>query len=80
MERGELRGARERRACKGRDKDFIFFLFASLSDLWKSDRKFSSGLKAKLIHVARATLGYQNLGVFSNSTRYGIFLLVLFLT
>ena len=51
---------------------FIFyFLFFSLFflDLWKSDRKFSSGLKAKLIHAARATRGYQNLGVSSNSKR-----------
>ena len=61
---------------------FIFYfilLFASFSDVRKSDRRFSSGLKAKLIQVVRATRGYQNLGVSSNSTRYGIFLLVLFL-
>ena len=48
---------------------FFFFLFASFSDLRKSDRRFSSGLKAKLIHATRATRGHQNLGVSSNSTR-----------
>ena len=48
---------------------FIFLLFASFSDLRKSDRRFLSGLKAKLIHTARAMRGYQNLGVSSNSTR-----------
>ena len=48
---------------------FIFLLFASFSNLRKSDRRFSSGLKAKLIHTTRATRGYQNLGVLSNSTR-----------
>ena len=48
---------------------FLFLLFASFSDLRKSDHRFSLGLKAKLIQVARATRGYQNLGVSSNSTR-----------
>ena len=59
---------------------FIFIsFFISFSDLWKSDRRFSSGLKPKLIYAERATRGYQNLVVSSNSTRCGIFLLVLFL-
>ena len=54
----------------GERKIFYFFsLFASFSDLGKSDRRFSSGLKAKLIHATRATRGHQNLGVSSNSTR-----------
>ena len=48
---------------------FIFLFFISFSVLWKSDRRFLSGLKAKLIHIARATRGHQNLGVLSNSTR-----------
>ena len=49
---------------------FIFIsFFAFFSDLRKSDHRFSSRLKAKLIHKARATRGYQNLGVSSNSTR-----------
>ena len=41
---------------------FIYFL-VSFSDLWKLDRRFSSELKAKLIHATRATRGYQNLRV-----------------
>ena len=49
---------------------FIFIsFFASFSDLRKSDCRFSSRLKAKLIHIVRATCGYQNLKVSSNSTR-----------
>ena len=66
--KGNCRGKRER----GRPERFLFFiflLFAFFSDLRKSDRRFSSGLKAKLIHVARATRGYQNLLVSSNSIR-----------
>ena len=53
------------------ERDFLFFisLFTSFSDLWKSDRRFLSGLKAKLIHATRATRGHQNLGVSSNSMR-----------
>ena len=53
-----------------KDFYFLFFLiFASFLDLLKSDRRISSELKAKLIHAARATCGYQNLGVSSNSMR-----------
>ena len=63
-EEGILLGERE--SSSGRD---FFLLFSSLSNLRKSDRRFSSGLKAKLIHAARVTRGYQNLGVLSNSTR-----------
>ena len=62
------------------ERDFFISLFISFSNLWKSDRKFLSGLKAKLIYATRATRGHQNLEVSSNSTRYRIFLLVLFLT
>ena len=58
---------------------FIFFLFASFLDLHKSDRRFLLEQKAKLIHTTRAKRGHQNLGFSSNSKRYGIFLLVLFL-
>ena len=47
----------------------LFLLFASFSDQRKSDRRLSSGLKAKLIYATRATRGHQNLGVSSNSTR-----------
>ena len=62
---------RERRGRESYERFFYFFisLFISFSDLWKSDRRFSSGLKAKLIHATRATRGHQNLGVSSNSTR-----------
>ena len=66
---GSERG-RERQGSHERLYIFLFFLlFSSFSDLWKSDRRFSSGLKAKLIHATRATRGHQNLGVSSNSTR-----------
>ena len=51
-----------------REKE-IFFFFVSFLDLRKSDRRFSSGLKAKLIYAMRATRGHQNLGVSSNSMR-----------
>ena len=47
---------------------YFFLIFASFSDLRKLDRRFSSGLKAKLIYTTRATRGHQNLGVSSNST------------
>ena len=67
IKRGE-RGRREERVLE-REKYVIFFLFASFSDLRKLDCRFSSGLKAKLIHATRATREHQNLGVSSNSTR-----------
>ena len=66
IKRGQ-RGRREESV--GEKKIFYFFLFIYFSDLRKLDRRFSSGLKAKLIHVTRVTRGYQNLGVSSNSTR-----------
>ena len=36
---------------------------ASLQDLRKSDRRFSSEQKAKSVHASRTTYGYKNLGV-----------------
>ena len=50
---------------------FLIFIsfFVSFSDLRKSDHRFSSGLKEKLIYATRATRGHQNLGVSSNSVR-----------
>ena len=49
---------------------FLFFLFFTFfSDLRKSDRRFSSGLKAKLIYAMRATRGHQKVGVSTNSVR-----------
>ena len=71
---------RERERIKERFYFLFFLLFVSFSDLWKLDRRFSLRLKAKLIHATKATRGYQNLGVSSNSMRYGIFPLVLFLS
>ena len=48
---------------------YFFLLFAFLSDLRKSDHRFLSEQKGKLIYAARAMRGHQNLGVSSNSTR-----------
>ena len=47
----------------------LFLLFASFSNLRKSDRMFSSGMKAKLIYATRATRGHQKVGVSTNSMR-----------
>ena len=44
---------------------FWFYL-----DLRLSDGRNWSEQKVKLIHVSRATCGYQNIGVSSNFTRY----------
>ena len=62
-------GERKRRAGYILFIYLLFILFVSFSDLRKSDRRFSLGLKAKLIYAMRATRGHQNLGVSSNSTR-----------
>ena len=48
---------------------FYFSIFVSLSDLRKSDPRFSSGLKVKLIYAMRATRGHQKVGVLTNSMR-----------
>ena len=48
----------------------LFLLFVSFSDLRKSDCRFSSRLKAKLIYAMRATRGHQKVGVLTNSMRY----------
>ena len=47
----------------------IFSLLVSFLDLRKSDRRISSGLKAKLINAMRATRGHQKVGVLTNSVR-----------
>ena len=47
-----------------RGEDFIFFiflLFTSFSDLRKSDLRFSSGLKTKLIYAMRASVDTKKL-------------------
>ena len=48
-------------------KNPMFWFF---SDLRLSDGQNWSEQKVKLIHESRATRGYQNIGVSSNSTRY----------
>ena len=49
---------------------FIFFLlFVSFLDLWKSDRRFSSEQKKKLVYATRATRRYQKLSISANSKR-----------
>ena len=67
----DKRGRERERGHRGRENMiFIYFsLFVSFSDIQKSDCKFLSGLKAKLIYATRATCGHQNLRVLSNSTR-----------
>ena len=49
-------------------KNPMFWFF---SDLRLSDGQNWSEHEAKLIHASRATRGYQNFGVSSNSIRYG---------
>ena len=64
------RALREReRASVREDFIFIFLLFAFFSDIQKLDRRFSSGLKAKLIYTMRATRGHQKFGLSTNSVR-----------
>ena len=46
-------------------------MFWFFSDLRLSDGQNWSEQKVKLIHASRATRGYQNIEVSSNSTRYG---------
>ena len=48
---------------------FIFLSLVSFLNLRKLDRRFSSGLKAKLIYAMRATCGHQKVGVLTNSVR-----------
>ena len=55
---GKERG--EEGACRERERESVEREF-SLSDLRKSDRRFSSEQKGKSIHALRATRGYQNL-------------------
>ena len=46
-------------------------MFWFFSNLWLSAGQNWSELKAKLIHASRATREYQNIGVSSNSMKYG---------
>ena len=45
-------------------------MFRFFSDLRRSDGQNWSKQETKLINVSRATRGYQNIGVLSNSMRY----------
>ena len=47
----------------------IFYFFVFFLDIRKLDRRFSSGLKIKLIYAMRATRGHQKVGVSTNSMR-----------
>ena len=67
------RGRRGAESVGDKNIFFFFYLFASFSDLRKSDSRFSSGLKAKLIYAMRATRGHQKVGVLTNSVRYGFY-------
>ena len=64
-------GEKEARGEREVVREFNFFIsfFASFSDLRKSDRRFLSGLKAKLIYAMRATRRHQKVGVSTNSVR-----------
>ena len=66
-------------AWEQKTRDFAYFsiknsenpMFWFFSDLRLSDGQNWSEQKVKLIHASRAMRGYQNIGVSSNSTRYG---------
>ena len=48
---------------------FYFLLFVSFSDLRKSDSRFLSEQKAKLVYATRVTRRYQKLSISANSKR-----------
>ena len=62
------------RGRKEKKQNFVFF-----KDLSKSDFRFSSEEKVKLVHASRTTCEYQNFRVSSNFMWYKIFLLWLFI-
>ena len=56
-------------ACESERENFFFFSLL-LSKIYRNRTiGFRRSKKAKSIHASRATRGYQNLGVSSNSTR-----------
>ena len=55
-------GSAERERAE-RDFFYFFSLFTSFSDLRKSDHRFLSRLKAKLIYATRATRVHQKVRV-----------------
>ena len=52
-----------------RREDIYIFFFSLFSDLRKSDSRFFSEQKAKLIYATRATRRYQKISISSNSKR-----------
>ena len=61
--------ARTESVKRGKDFFFLYFLLVFFSDLRKSDRRFSSELKAKLVYATRATHRYQYHSLLSNFKR-----------
>ena len=51
------------------ERFFNFFLLVYFSDLWKSDRRFLSEQKVKLVYATRATHRNQYLSLLSNFKR-----------
>ena len=47
----------------------LYFIFVFFSDLRKSDHRFSSEQKAKLVYATRATRRYQKLSISSHFKR-----------
>ena len=84
IRRGKIENALldEGYAWEQKTRDFVEFsiknsenpMFWFFSDLRLSDGQNWSEQEANLIHASRGTCGYQNLGVLSNSTRYGFHL------
>ena len=73
--------AGDRRIERWREGETIFilyFIFVSFSDLRKSDHRFSSDQKAKLVYTTKATRRYQKPSISSHFKRKEIFLFVLF--
>ena len=49
---------RERESVERENFNIFYFFFCFFSDLRKLDRRFLSGLKAKLIYATRVTRGH----------------------
>ena len=63
------RDGRTERWREGETIFILYFLFVSFSDLRKSDRRFLSKQKAKLVYATRATCRYQKLSISSHFKR-----------
>ena len=53
----------DRETERQRDYFYLFFSFASLFDIWKSDRQISSGQEQKVFYSTRATHENQKHGI-----------------